>query len=63
MLDTFNTTTSLVIEGWLVVEYHDPSKLDAKKRVPNPIVRVFTNGTVSLQIAPNIQETFNIRKI
>ena len=46
----------------MVVEY-DPTKLDAKKRGPYPIVCVFTNGTVKLQIAQHVQETFNIRKI
>ena len=46
----------------MVVEY-DPTKLDAKKRGPFTIVRVFTNGTVRLQIAAHVQETFNIRKI
>ena len=46
----------------MVVEY-DPTKLDAKKRGPFTIVRVFTNGTVRLQIAAHVQETLNIRKI
>jgi len=46
----------------MVVEY-DPTKLDAKKRGPFAIVGVFTNGTVRLQIAHHVQETFAIRKI
>ena len=46
----------------MVVEY-DPIKLDTKKRGPFPIVRVFTNGTVRLQIANHVQETFNIQTI
>ena len=46
----------------IVVEY-DPTKLDAKKRGLFPRVRVFTNGTVRLQIAPHVKEIFNIRKI
>ena len=44
----------------MVVEY-DATKLNAKKRGPFTIVRVFTSGTVSLQIAAYVQETFNIR--
>ena len=46
----------------MVAEY-DPTKLDAKKRGMFTIVRVFTNGTVRLQIAAHVQETFNIGKI
>ena len=44
----------------MVVEY-DPTKLDAKKRGTFAIVKVFTNGTVRLQIALHVQETFNIK--
>ena len=47
----------------MVVEY-DPTKLDAKKKDPFTIERVFSNGTVRLQIAAHIvQETFNVRKL
>ena len=46
----------------MVIEY-DPTKLDAKKRGPFTIVRVFTNGTVRLQISAHVQKTFNIRKV
>ena len=46
----------------MVVEY-DPTKLDATKRGPLTIGRVFTNGTVRLQIAAHVHETFNISKI
>ena len=47
----------------MVVEYDLTKKLDAKKRGLFTIVRVFTNGTVRLQIAAYEQEIFNIRKI
>mmetsp|Transcript_16480 Transcript_16480/g.24175 ORF Transcript_16480/g.24175 Transcript_16480/m.24175 type:complete len:131 (-) Transcript_16480:242-634(-) len=36
-----------VNERVMMVEY-DPTKMEAKTHVPYPIVRVFTNGTVSL---------------
>ena len=48
---------------WMVVEY-DPTKLDAKKRDPFTIVRVFTYGTVRLQIVlAHVQEAFNMGKL
>ena len=47
----------------MVVEYGPTKLLDAKKRDPFTIVRVFANGTVGLQIAAHVQETFGIRKI
>ena len=59
MPSAFNTIGDRIL---MVVEY-DPTKLDAKKRYPLTIVRVFTNGTVRLQISAHVQETFNIRKI
>jgi len=44
------------------VEY-SPDKLDCRTHGPYPIVRVFTNGCVRVQLAPHIQETVNIRKL
>ena len=44
------------------VEYN-PIKLDCRMHGPYPIVRVFTNGTVWVQLASHIQETVNIRKL
>ena len=37
----------------MVVQY-DPTKLDTKKRGPFTMVRVFTNGTVKLQIVAHV---------
>ena len=48
-------------ERVVMVEY-DPTKLQARTHGPYRIVRVFTNGTVRLQIDDNVQETVNIRK-
>ena len=46
----------------IVVEY-DLTKLEIKNRGPYTIlVKVLTNGTVKLQIAPHLQETFNITR-
>ena len=44
------------------VEYN-PNKLDCRTHGPYRIVRVFTNRTVQVQLAPHIQETVNIRKL
>ena len=46
----------------MIVTY-DPNKLDSKQHGPYRIVRVFTNGTVRVQLRQHIQETFNIRKV
>ena len=56
------SNTVIILLEIKLLEYNTPT-LDAKKRGPFTIVRVFTNGTVRLQIAAHVQETFNIRKI
>ena len=44
------------------VEYN-PNKLDSRTHGPYRIVRVFTNGTVRIQLSEHVQETVNIRKL
>ena len=46
----------------MAMEY-DPRKLDIKKHGPYPIVHVFTNNTVLVQVLEHVQERFNVRKI
>lgn len=46
----------------MIVDY-DPRKFDSKQHAPYPIVRIFTNGTVRVQLRENVQEMFSIRKI
>ena len=46
----------------MMVEYN-PTKLQARTKSPYQIVRVFTNGTVRIQIEDHVQETVNIRKL
>ena len=46
----------------MIIQY-DPNKLDSKQHGPYRIVRVFTNGTVRVQLREHVQETFNIRKV
>ena len=41
----------------------DPVKLEGRFKGPYKIVQVFTNGTVKLQVEPDVQRVFNIRKI
>ena len=41
----------------------DPVKLEGRFRGPYKIAQVFTNGTVKLQMEPDVQRVFNIRKI
>ena len=41
----------------------DPVKLSQRLHEPFFIVRTNTNGTVTIQRAPNVQETLSIRKI
>ena len=38
-------------------------KLSSSKRGPFKILRVYTNGTVTLQISDNVEETVNIRRL
>ena len=47
----------------VMIVHYDPRKLDSKQHGPYPIVRVFTNGTVRVQLRDHVQETFSIRKI
>ena len=46
----------------MMVEY-DRTKLQARTKGPYQIVRVFTNGTVRIQIEDHVQEMVNIRKL
>ena len=41
----------------------NPSKLEPRAEGPYRIVAVHTNGTVTLQLTPQIQERINIRRI
>jgi len=41
----------------------DPSKLEGHFKGPFKIIQVFTNGTVKLEIEPDVHKVFNIRKI
>ena len=50
MLDEHNYS---IDDGGMVVEY-DPTKLDAKKRDPFTMIRVFPIRTVRLQIGSHI---------
>ena len=51
------------VGDWVKFVEYSLDKLDCRTHGPYPIVRVFTNGTVSVQLAPHIQETVNIRKL
>ena len=51
------------IGDWIKFVEYSPDKLDCRTHGPNPIVRVFANRTVCMQLAPHIQETVNIRKL
>ena len=42
---------------------YNPNKLDSRTHGPYRIVRVFTNGTVRIQLSEHVQETVNIRKL
>jgi len=46
----------------LILE-RDADKLDAKASGPFEISRVHTNGTVTIQVRPNVQQRINIRRI
>jgi hypothetical protein len=41
----------------------DPRKLDPPYYGPFPITQVFTNGTVTVQVRPGVQERINLRRI
>ena len=41
----------------------DPVKLEPRFRGPFKITQIFTNGTVKLQIHPDLHRVYNIRKI
>ena len=47
----------------IMVLVYDPDKMQEKLHGPYPILKIWTNGTVRIQRAPNVLETFNIRKI
>ena len=47
----------------IMVKAYDPTKMQEKLHGPYPILELRTNGTVRIQRAPIIVETFNIRKI
>ena len=51
------------VGDWVKFVEYNPDKLDCRTHGPYPIVRVFTNGCVRVQLAPHIQETVNIRKL
>ena len=51
------------IGDWVKFVEYNPDKLDCRTHGPYPIVRVFTNGKVYVQLAPHIQETVNIWKL
>ena len=40
---------------------YNPNKLDSQTHGPYRIVRVFTNGTVRIQLSEHVQETVNIK--
>ena len=46
----------------MMVKY-DPTKLQARMHGPYRIVRMFTNGTVRIQLNNNVQETVSIKKL
>ena len=46
-----------------MVKVYDPTKMEEKLHGPYPILELRTNGTVRIQRAPHVVETFNIRKI
>jgi len=41
----------------------NPSKLAPRSQGPYPITRVHSNGTLTVQIAPHIQERINLRRV
>jgi hypothetical protein len=41
----------------------DPRKLDPPYYGPFPITQVFTNGTVTVQVRPGVQERINLRRL
>ena len=45
------------------VKLEGPSKLEQRFKGPFKITQVFTNGTVELQIGPDLHRVYNIRKI
>ena len=47
----------------IMVRVYDPDKMQEKLHGPYRIVEIRTNGTVRIQRASNVLETFNIRKI
>ena len=51
------------INDLIMVLVYDPDKMQEKLHGPYPILEIRTNGTVRIQRAPNVLETFNIRKI
>ena len=40
----------------------DPIKLEGRFKGPFKVVQVFANGTVKLQVEPDVHRVFNIRK-
>ena len=42
---------------------HNPNKLEDRWTGPYPITKVYVNGTVRLQLAENVSERINIRRI
>ena len=47
----------------IIVLVYDPTKMQEKLHGPYSIITIQTNSTVQIQIAANVLEMFNIRKI
>ena len=51
------------VGGEVLIKIPSPTKLSMKHRGPFTITRVFTNGTVELQLTPQVRERINIRRL
>ena len=46
-----------------MAKVYDPTKMEEKLHGPYPMLELQTNGTVLIQRAPHVVETFNLRRI
>ena len=47
----------------ILIKVPTPSKLQERFTGPHPITQVHDNGTITIQLQPNITQTINIRRV
>ena len=51
------------VDGKAYVKVHEPNKLEEVLHRPYRITRIYTNGTVEIQLNPDTFDRVNIRKL